>query len=145
MVIYPFFEPCASFISYLILNHQHPYAVMRLDEQEISGPLDNVSFSAKQKAYYRNRNLSQLLDEVDHEQTSTYNRVIVEERQPSLDIKKDTLTPLDLFSIFFPPHLLYQIAGFTNRKAEKWWKDPIKEKSRHTRKWEDTDTVEIGA
>ena len=79
---------------------------MRLDEQEISRPSDNILFNAKQKAYYRNRNLNQLLDEVESEQTSIYNRVIVKERAPILDIKKDTPTPLDLFSVFFPPHLL---------------------------------------
>ena len=47
MVIYPFFEPCASFLSYLILNHQPPYAVMRLDEQEISRLSDNILFNIK--------------------------------------------------------------------------------------------------
>ena len=56
----------------------------------------------------------------------------------------ETPTPLDLFSIFFPAHLLYQIAEFTNKKVKKWWNDPTQEKSTYTRKWEDTDAAEIG-
>ena len=51
---------------------------MRIDEQEIVGPSDNLSFSAKQKEYYSKRSLNQLLDEVERGDTSSYNRVPIE-------------------------------------------------------------------
>ena len=54
-------------------------------------------------------------------------------------------TPFELFSVFFTPHLLNQLAGFTNKKANKWWRDPSKKKHEHIRKWEDTDASEVGA
>ena len=57
----------------------------------------------------------------------------------------ETPIPLDLFSIFFPTHLLEKLARFTNKKVEKWWRDPTIEKKKHTRPWEETDTAEMGA
>ena len=57
----------------------------------------------------------------------------------------DDPTPFELFSIFFTPHLLDRLAYFTNKKADKWWRDPIKKKFEHTRKWEETDASEVGA
>ena len=119
---------------------------MRVDEQEIDGPSDTIPFNARQKAYYQKRTLTQLLEEVESQHPSTYNRVPVKKRSPILkNMPSETPTPLDLFSIFFPTHLLYQIAGFTNKKAKKWWNDPTQETSTHTRQWEDTNAAEIGA
>ena len=117
---------------------------MRVDEQEISGPSDAIPFSAKTRAYYHKRTLHELLQEVESQHPSAYNRVPIDERPPSLkNLPYETPTPLDLFSIFFPTHLLEQLAP--NRKAEKWWNDPTQEKSSYTRPWEETDTAEMGA
>ena len=118
---------------------------MRVDEQEIVGPSDNLSFNAKQKAYYTKRSLNQLLEEVANKASSSYNRVPIEHRPPTLHLPFSDPTPFELFGAFFPPHLLHQLAVFTNKKADRWWRDPTKKKTEHTRKWEDTDALEIGA
>ena len=117
---------------------------MRVDEQEISGPSDAIPFSAKTRTQYQKRTLPELLYEVESH-PSTYNRVPIDKRPPSLKkLPWETPTLLDLFSIFFLTHLLEKLARFTNKKAENWWNDPIQEKFENTRPWEETDTAEIG-
>ena len=119
---------------------------MRVDEQEISGPSDALPFSAKTRAYYQKRSLDELLQEVESQHPSTYNRIPIDERPPTVqNLPYETPTPLDLFSIFFPTYLLERLARFTNKKAEKQWKDPTIEKKKNTRPQEETDTAEIGA
>ena len=93
---------------------------MRVDEQEISEPSDALPFNAKTKAYYHKRTLDELLEEVKSQYASTYNRVPIDKRRPTVqNLPNKTPTPLDLFSIFFPTHLLEKLARFTNKKAEK--------------------------
>ena len=118
---------------------------MRHDEFEIEGPSDELPWNAQEKRTYGGRSLPNILEEVETKHASNYNRIPVEYRDPTVELPWEDPTPYELFSIFITPHMLDQVALFTNIKADRWWRDPSKPKKKHTRPWEDTDGAEIGA
>ena len=93
---------------------------MRVDEFEIEGPSDELPWSGKEKAAYGKRSLANILEEVENKHASTYNRIPVEYREPATELPWEDPTPYELFSIFITPHILDQVALFTNIKADRW-------------------------
>ena len=118
---------------------------MRVDEFEIEGPSDELPWSGKEKAAYGKRSLANILEEVENKHALIYNRIPIKYREPVTELPWEDPTPYELFSIFITPYMLNQVALFTNIKADRWWRDPSKKKTKGTRPWEDTDGAEIGA
>ena len=106
---------------------------MRHDEFEIEGPSDELPWNAQEKRTYGDRSLPNILEEVETKHASNYNRIPVKYRDPTVELPWEDPTPHKLFSIFITPHMLDQVALFTNIKADRWWRDPSKPKKEHTR------------
>ena len=92
---------------------------MHHDEFEIERPSDELPWNAQEKRTYGGRSLPNILEEVETKHASNYNRIPVEYRNPTVELPWEDPTPYELFSIFITPHMLDQVALFTNIKADR--------------------------
>ena len=92
---------------------------MRVNEQEITSPSDIPKFNKAQKVYYNGRTLQKLFNKAAKQQSSSYNHIPIFKRAPYIRLPIDDPTLFKLFSIFFTPYLLSQLAYFTNKKVYK--------------------------
>ncbi len=93
---------------------------MRVLDVEIEAPSDDVKWTKSQKAAYGKRSLPDILKELAENgatSASTYTRIPITYRAPTIDLPIENPTPYDLFSIFISPEMLDQVSLYTNQRG----------------------------
>ena len=94
------------------------YRMTRPNKYEIEGLSDRLPWNKAQKAAYKKRSLSSILDEVRGIYRASYNRIPVDYRVPTINIPFEDPTPYELFSLLITLVILAVTALYTNLKAD---------------------------
>lgn len=82
---------------------------MRVDEYEIEGASDDIRWTQIQKIAYKKRSLHNIWKEAAENgaaSATTYTRIPVTYRAPTIDLPIENPTLYDLFSVFIAPEVL---------------------------------------